>query len=173
MNESRMKFFREPRLGCYLALDLTYKTSLNYNSLLSAIKCTKEYEEAKSAQLKRKKEWWDQQEEIKAQINQIKEEIAKEEEAKRLLEEKAAAERAAQENQQQGDENQAQMNNVSAEEKKDISQINIQNQSMNKKGDQTVDQGQENPIEALEKQLTEWTEEEVKLADYDLSLIHI
>ena len=47
VNESRMKFFREPRLGCYLALDLTYKTSLNYNSLLSAIKCTKEYEEAK------------------------------------------------------------------------------------------------------------------------------
>jgi hypothetical protein len=65
------------------------------------------------------------------------------------------------------------MNNVSAEEKKDISQINIQNQSMNKKGDQTVDQGQENPIEALEKQLTEWTEEEVKLADYDKDEIKI
>ena len=56
VNETRMKFFKEPRLGCYLALDLTYKTSLNYNSLLSAIKCTKEYEEAKSAQEKRKKE---------------------------------------------------------------------------------------------------------------------
>jgi hypothetical protein len=27
VNESRIKFFREPRLGCYLALDLTYKTS--------------------------------------------------------------------------------------------------------------------------------------------------
>ena len=92
-----MKFFREPRLGCYLALDLTYKTSLNYNSLLSAIKCTKEYEEAKSAQEKRKKEWSDQQEEIKAQINQIKEEKEKEEEAKRLLEEKAAEERALKE----------------------------------------------------------------------------
>ena len=170
VNESRMKFFREPRLGCYLALDLTYKTSLNYNSLLSAIKCTKEYEEAKSAQEKRKKEWSDQQEEIKAQINQIKEEIAKEEETKRLLEEKAAEARAAQEGQNhennQGDENQAQMN-ASSEEKKDISQINIQNQSMNKKGEQTIDQGQENPIEALEKQLTEWTEEEVKLAEYD------
>ena len=171
VNESRMKFFREPRLGCYLALDLTYKTSLNYNSLLSAIKCTKEYEEAKSAQEKRKKEWSDQQEEIKAQINQIKEEIAKEEEAKRLLEEKAAEARAAQEaanhENNPGEENQGQGNNVSAEEKKDVSQINIQNQSMNKKGDQTQDQAQENPIEALEKQLTEWTEEEVKLADYD------
>ena len=171
VNESRMKFFREPRLGCYLALDLTYKTSLNYNSLLSAIKCTKEYEEAKSAQEKRKKEWSDQQEEIKAQINQIKEEIAKEEEAKRILEEKAAEARAAQEaathENNQGEENQAQANNISAEEKKDVSQLNIQNQSMNKKGDQTVDQAQENPIEALEKQLTQWTEEEVKLVDYD------
>ena len=159
VNETRMKFFKEPRLGCYFALDLTYKTSLNYNSLLSAIKCTKEYEEAKSAQEKRKKEWSDQQEEIKAQINQIKEEIAKEEEAKRLLEEKAAEERAIKEG-----EDQAQ--NISAEEKKDVSQINIQNQSMNKKGDQTTIE-QENPIEALEKQLKEWTEEEVKLADYD------
>ena len=33
VNETRIKFFREPRLGCYLALDLTYKTSLSYNSL--------------------------------------------------------------------------------------------------------------------------------------------
>jgi len=167
VNESRMKFFREPRLGCYLALDLTYKTSLNYNSLLSAIKCTKEYEEAKSAQEKRKKEWSDQQEEIKAQINQIKEEKEKEEEAKRLLEEKAAEERALKEgthDNNQNEENNNQGNN-SNEEKKDTSQINIQNQSMNKKGDQTVIE--ENPIEALEKQLTEWTEEEVKLVEYD------
>ena len=157
VNEPRMKFFREPRLGCYLSLDLTYKTSLNYNSLLSAIKCTKEYEEAKSAQEKRKKEWSDQQEEIKAQINQ---EIEKEAEAKRILEEKekAAAEaRAAQENEE---------NNGSAEEKKEIPQVSVQNQSMTKKGDQASIE-QENPIEALQKQLTEWTEEEVKLADYD------
>ena len=157
VNEPRMKFFREPRLGCYLSLDLTYKTSLNYNSLLSAIKCTKEYEEAKSAQEKRKKEWSDQQEEIKAQINQ---EIEKEAEAKRILEEKekAAAEaRAAQENEE---------NNGSAEEKKEIPQVSVQNQSMTKKGEQASIE-QENPIEALQKQLTEWTEEEVKLADYD------
>ena len=157
VNEPRMKFFHEPRLGCYLSLDLTYKTSLNYNSLLSAIKCTKEYEEAKSAQEKRKKEWSDQQEEIKAQINQ---EIEKEAEAKRILEEKekAAAEaRAAQENEE---------NNGSAEEKKEIPQVSVQNQSMTKKGEQ-ASMEQENPIEALQKQLTEWTEEEVKLADYD------
>ena len=174
VNESRMKFFREPRLGCYLALDLTYKTSLNYNSLLSAIKCTKEYEQAKSEQEKRKKEWSDHQEEIKAQINQIKEEIAREEEAKRIQEEKAAEARAAQEGTIEnsgGDADKSQNNNVSAEDKKDISQINqvsqIQNQSMNKKDQNQTTIEQENPIEALEKQLTEWTEEEVKLADYD------
>ena len=59
VNENRIKFFREPRLGCYLALDLTYKTSLSYNSLLSAIQCTKNYETAKEEQEARKKEWRD------------------------------------------------------------------------------------------------------------------
>ena len=169
VNESRMKFFKEPRLGCYLALDLTYKTSLNYNSLLSAIKCTKEYEQAKSEQEKRKKDWSDQQEDIKAQINQIKEEIAKEEQAKRLQEEKAAEARGAQEGTIDVDGDKS--HNLSAEDKKDISQINqvsqIQNQSMNKKDQNQTTIEQENPIEALEKQLTEWTEEEVKLVEYD------
>jgi len=32
-----MKFFREPRLGCYLALDMSYLSSLNNDSLVSAI----------------------------------------------------------------------------------------------------------------------------------------
>ena len=45
-----MKFFREPHLGSYLALDLNYETSMSYNSLVSAIDCTKKYEEAKSKQ---------------------------------------------------------------------------------------------------------------------------
>ena len=173
VNENRMNFFREPRLGCYLALDLTYKTSLSYNSLLSAIQCTKNYEEAKAAQEQRKKEWNDQQEEIKAQINQIKEEIEIEEEAKRLAEEKALEAKAAQENNADNSPeggNQSQ-NNIS-EEKKEQTQVEqsritqAQNLSMNKKGEQPS-QEQENPIEALEKQLTEWTEEPVKLADYD------
>lgn len=52
-----MKFFRGPRLGCYLVLDLTYKTSLSYNSLLNAIKYAKDYKEAKTAQKQRKKGW--------------------------------------------------------------------------------------------------------------------
>ncbi len=173
VNENRMHFFREPRLGCYLALDLTYKTSLSYNSLLSAIQCTKNYEEAKAAQEQRKKEWSDQQEEIKSQINQIKEQIAQEEEAKRLAEEKALEAKAAQEannaeNSAEGG-NQSQ-NNISEDKKEQAqaqpSQPQIQNQSMTKKGEQPS-QDQENPIENLEKQLTEWTEEPVKLVDYD------
>ena len=172
VNENRMNFYREPRLGCYLALDLTYKTSLSYNSLLSAIQCTKNYEEAKAAQEQRKKEWSDQQEEIKAQINQIKEQIAIEEEAKRQAEEKALEAKAALEaNNAENPEGNQSPNNVS-EDKKEQTQVEqtraqqIQNQSMNKKGEQPS-QDQENPIEALEKQLTEWTEEPVKLADYD------
>jgi hypothetical protein len=38
---------------------------------------------------------------------------------------------------------------------------------MNKKDQNQTTIEQENPIEALEKQLTEWTEEEVKLVEYD------
>ena len=87
VNDNRIKFFREPRLGCYIALDLTYKTSLSYNSLLSAIQCTKDYETAKEEQEARKKEWSEKQEEIKTQIKELKESKAKEEEAKRLAEE--------------------------------------------------------------------------------------
>ena len=175
VNESKINFFREPRLGCYLALDLTYKTSLSYNSLLSAIQCTKNYEEAKAAQEQRKKEWSDQQEEIKSQINQIKEQMAIEEEAKRLAEEKALEAKAAQEalNAENAGEGGNQSQNNISEDKKEqiqaqtISQPQIQNQSMNKKGAEQPSQEQENPIENLEKQLTEWTEEPVKLADYD------
>ena len=175
VHENRINFFREPRLGCYLALDLTYKTSLSYNSLLSAIQCTKNYEEAKAAQEQRKKEWSDQQEEIKSQINQIKEQQAIEEEARRLAEEKALEAKAAQEalNAENAGEGGNQSQNNISEDKKEqvqaqtISQPQIQNQSMNKKGAEQPSQEQENPIENLEKQLTEWTEEPVKLADYD------
>ena len=177
VNENRMNFFREPRLGCYLALDLTYKTSLSYNSLLSAIQCTKNYEEAKAAQEQRKKEWSDQQQEIRNQIFQIKEQMAHEEMEKRLAEEKALEAKAAQEANANNAENAGEggnqsQNNISEDKKeKEQSQAQnpisqIHNQSMNKKGEQPS-QEQENPIENLEKQLTEWTEEPVKLAEYD------
>ena len=164
-----MKFFREPRLGCYLSLDLTYKTSLNYESLLSAIECTKNYEEAKAAQEQRKKEWSDQQEDIKKQIAQIKEDIAREEEAKRIAEEKALEKaQQAQLNQENGEGgNQSPKNNNLPEEKKEIPQT--EKTQIAKPKDQTQQQivpEQENPIEALEKQLTDWKEEPVKLAAY-------
>ena len=66
-----MKFFREPHLGSYLALDLTYETSMSYNSLVSAI--TEKNEEEKSKQEERYKESNDEQEEVKKQIAEIKE----------------------------------------------------------------------------------------------------
>ena len=89
VNDNRIKFFKEPRLGCYLALDLTYKTSLSYNSLLSAIQCTKNYIASKEEQETRKKEWSEKQEDIKNQINELKDAKIKEEEARKIAEEKA------------------------------------------------------------------------------------
>ena len=177
VNENRMKFFREPRLGCYLALDLTYKSSMNYASLLSAIQCTKEYEAAKEAQEARKQEWKTQQEEILGKIKEIKEEQEKEEEARKLAEEKAAQEKAAQEAEMKAKEENANANNGEnaneqqqqqhVEEKKESQGHSVtQSQVMQKKQEQSQQEA-ENPIEALEKQLTEWTEEPVKLADYD------
>ena len=63
VTEPRMKFFREPHLGSYLALDLNYETSMSYNSLVSAI--TEKNEEEKSKQEERYKESNDEEEEIK------------------------------------------------------------------------------------------------------------
>jgi hypothetical protein len=71
--EPKMKFFREPRLGCYYCLDITYETSMSYNSLLSAIQCLKEYTENKNKQDEEYREWFDKQEEIKAKIEDLKE----------------------------------------------------------------------------------------------------
>ena len=136
VNETRIKFFREPRLGCYLALDLTYKTSLSYNSLLSAIECTKSYQTAKEEQEARKKEWSEKQEEIKTQINELKETKLKDEEAKRIAEEMEAAPNPTPQVVNYGN-------------KRDNAQELAEN------------------IENLEKQLTPWEEEEVKLKEYD------
>ena len=156
VNDNRIKFFREPRLGCYLALDLTYKTSLSYNSLLSAIQCTKNYETAKAEQEERKKEWSEKQEEIKTQINELKETKSKEEEARKIAEEneaKAKLAAAAAENdpnkQQEGAVPTTSPQVVNYANKKDNMQEIAEN------------------IENLEKQLTPWEEEPVKLQDYD------
>ncbi len=43
VNTKKVHFYREPRLGSYLCFNIGYKSSLNYNSLLSAIKNLQEY----------------------------------------------------------------------------------------------------------------------------------
>ena len=53
VNEPKMKFFREPRLGCYYAIDIRYQSSMQYSSLLSAIENFKEYKVKKEEQDKR------------------------------------------------------------------------------------------------------------------------
>ena len=163
VNDNRIKFFREPRLGCYLALDLTYKTSLGYNSLLSAIQCTKNYETAKEEQEARKKEWNEKQEEIRTQINELKEQKIKEEEARRIAEENEAKAKLAAAAAAASAENDP---NKPSEEKKEGNQQTTNPQVINYNKKDNSQELAEN-IENLEKQLTEWEEEPVKLQDYD------
>ena len=66
VNEPKMKFFREPRLGCYYAIDIRYKGSMQYSSLLSAIENYKEYKIKKEEQDKRLAEK-EEEEKLKAQ----------------------------------------------------------------------------------------------------------
>ena len=157
VNENRIKFFREPRLGCYLALDLTYKTSLNYNSLLSAIQCTKNYQTAKEEQEARKKEWSEKQDEIKNQINELKETKLKEEEARKIAEENEAKAKLAAANATQTD--------PSKQTEGTAPNPNPQVVTYSSKRDNTQELAEN--IENLEKQLTPWEEEPVKLQDYD------
>ena len=154
VNDNRIKFFREPRLGCYFALDLTYKTSLSYNSLLSAIQCTKNYEIAKKEQETRKKEWSEKQDEIKHQINELKEAKAKEEELRKIAEEneaKAKLTAALIENEQN--------------KPQDLNGQVPNPQMIAFRKDNTQELAEN--IETLEKQLTEWEEESVKLQEYE------
>ena len=157
VNENRIKFFREPRLGCYLALDLTYKTSLNYNSLLSAIQCTKNYQTAKEEQEARKKEWSEKQDEIKNQINELKETKLKEEEARKIAEENEAKAKLAAANATETD--------PSKQIEGTAPNPNPQVVTYSSKRDNTQELAEN--IENLEKQLIPWEEEPVKLQDYD------
>ena len=38
VNEDKIKFFREPILGAYFAIDIRYNSSLNYNALKVQLK---------------------------------------------------------------------------------------------------------------------------------------
>ena len=73
--EPRVKFFREPRLGCYLAIDINYHSSLTPVSLQTAIDYFNDYEVKKSEQDMRRKEFETRmEEEKKAKENQTQEE---------------------------------------------------------------------------------------------------
>jgi hypothetical protein len=53
VNEPKIHFFREPRLGSYIAIDIRYQSSLQYSSLTSAIENLNEYKVKKEEQDKR------------------------------------------------------------------------------------------------------------------------
>ena len=165
VNDNRIKFFREPRLGCYLVLDLTYKTSLSYNSLLSAIQCTKNYETAKEEQEARKKEWSEKQEEIKNQIKELKETKIKEEEARKLAEENEIKAKLAGALSPEGEvANPPQTGNANGNSNGNGQTTNSPMAGYIRR--ENIQELDEN-IENLEKQLTEWHEEPVKLQEYD------
>jgi hypothetical protein len=54
---TKIKFFREPRLGSYLAVDMSYNSSLSQSSLLSAIENKREYEKNLAIQDERRREY--------------------------------------------------------------------------------------------------------------------
>ena len=61
VNEKKIFFFREPRLGSYLCYNISYRSSLNYDSLLSAIKNLQEYLEKNDEYEKAKAEQEEQE----------------------------------------------------------------------------------------------------------------
>lgn len=152
INDNRIKFYKEPRLGCYYAVDITYKSSLSYASLKSAMQATKEYLENKEKQDERYKEWKEKKEQKEKELEELRKQAEKEAEEKRKEEEAANAEGQAQEQQQaQGDG--------------DVKKQEIEQQQ----NTQDQQQQQQNVQEqlALENEIEEWKEEPVKLADYD------
>ena len=93
VNEPKMKFFREPRLGCYYAIDMRYQGSMQYSSLLSAIENYKEYKVKKDEQDKRLAEK-EEEEKLKAleEQGQEKKEEDKEKEEEEVEESEAKKE---------------------------------------------------------------------------------
>ncbi len=89
---SKIKFFREPRLGSYLAVEIKYETALNKDSLLSAIENLREYEKNLTAQDDRRKEREAQavQEQVENNINQenqeepVKSEVVQQQEEEKV-----------------------------------------------------------------------------------------
>ena len=66
----KIKFFREPKLGCYLTIDLTYKSSLSPASLNSSIEVLNDFNVKMADYENRKKEFYDKLAEENAQKEQ-------------------------------------------------------------------------------------------------------
>jgi len=66
----KMKFFREPKLGCYLAIDLSYKSCLSTISLNSSIEALNEFNTKMADYELRKKEFYEKVAEENAQKEQ-------------------------------------------------------------------------------------------------------
>ena len=163
--EPRMKFFREPRLGCYLAIDITYKTSLSYASLVSAIKASKEYKENKEKQEERYREWSEQREQIEKEIEELKKEKEKEEEEKKLAEQAqegvAPVEGGEEKKPEEKKEEPPQQPPAQPQPAAQPNPAQGQNPPQpGPNGELPQD------IQTLQNMLTEWTEEPVKMADY-------
>ena len=73
VNTKKMYFYREPRLGSYICFNIGYKSSLNYNSLLSAIKNLQEYQ-VKNDEYEKAKGEKEEEEKQKAENNEDKQE---------------------------------------------------------------------------------------------------
>ena len=73
VNTKKMYFYREPRLGSYICFNIGYKSSLNYNSLLSAIKNLQEYQ-VKNDEYEKAKAEKEEEEKQKAENNEDKQE---------------------------------------------------------------------------------------------------
>ncbi len=76
VNEYKIKFFREPRLGYYFAIDIRYNSSLNYNALKSTFDNLEDYKIKKGDYDKRmaEKEEEEKQRELEKKENEDEEE---------------------------------------------------------------------------------------------------
>ena len=81
VNENKIKFFREPILGCYFAIDIRYNSSLKYNALKTAIENLEDYKIKKADYDKRmaEKEEEEKQRELEKKENEDEDEEEKKE----------------------------------------------------------------------------------------------
>jgi len=79
INDNKIKFFREPRLGSYLAYNISYNSSLSYKSLLSSIQNIEEYNK-KNEEYEKLKAEKEEQDKLNKENNPEEEKAAEEEE---------------------------------------------------------------------------------------------